>query len=52
MKANNKQEVIDRIRRERDRLASFGIVGIGLFGSFAQKGSGTGMPEVIFGGIK
>lgn len=36
MKANNKQEVIDRIRRERDRLLSHGVVGIGLFGSFVR----------------
>jgi hypothetical protein len=36
MKANNKQEVIDRIRRARDRLLSHGVAGIGRFGSFVR----------------
>jgi predicted nucleotidyltransferase len=36
MKANNKQDVIDRIRRERDRLLSHGVAAIGLFGSFVR----------------
>jgi predicted nucleotidyltransferase len=35
-KANSKQEVIKLLLQEQENLASFGGVGIGLFGSFAR----------------
>jgi uncharacterized protein len=31
-----KEEIINRIVNERDKLASFGVVSIGLFGSFVR----------------
>jgi hypothetical protein len=35
-KANSKQEVIKLLLLEQEELASFGVVGLGLFGSFAR----------------
>ena len=35
-KVTTKKEIINRIVNERDKLASFGVVGIGLFGSLAK----------------
>jgi hypothetical protein len=35
-KVNSKQEVIKLLLREQKHLASLGVIGIGLFGSFAR----------------
>lgn len=35
-KVTTKKEIIKRIVNERNKLASFGVVSIGLFGSFAR----------------
>jgi uncharacterized protein len=36
LKATTKNDVIERIRKERQRLAFFGVASVGLFGSFVR----------------